>query len=101
MTDKELKYMYDFRDVDVKTLREMIRATERAEMLGFKIKDKLYFDDKTYYGKIFRFFSVDDMDSFFDDSKINQYPDFFTRACETEKRGFCRGMVVEGKITWE
>lgn len=101
MTDKELAEQYALNETDVASLREMINATELAELLGFTIKDKLYLNEDTYYGKIFRFFSAQDMAIFFDPKRIEEYYDCFIRAFKTMQQDSCPGFVIHGKVIWE
>jgi len=86
-----------------KELELMIKLTNRAELLGFEINDKLYLDGNkdTYYGKIFRFFSMDNVNDFLDDSKKDKYEDIFVEAFESIEKGSISGKVINEKIIWE
>ncbi len=79
----------------------LIKLTKRAEYLGYEIKDKLYYEDGRYIGKIFRFFTLDQSETFFDDSKKDQYADIFLKANESINGGTLGGKNVGGKIVWD
>lgn len=115
LTDKELKEIHDFSIHDIEDFKIMIKATRRAESLGFEMKEKCYFSPPLkencyyyfkgkksyYYGTIFRCFSLQDYSDFFNDSKINEYSDIFIRVHERYKTGCHSATVIDGDIHWE
>ena len=88
-------------DIKMEELELMFELTKKAELLGFKIKDKLYLDDGRYYGKIFRFFSDTDAKDFLNSNKKTECSDFFINAFESMGKGYCQGKFVDGQIIWE
>jgi len=79
----------------------LIKLTKRAEDLGFKVKDKLYLEDGSYYGKIFRYFTIKQINTFLDDSKKDQYADIFIKVNRTIDGGAIGGKIVDGKLIWD
>jgi len=91
------KYNNDGGEEEIKL---MIKLTKRAEKLGFKVKDKLYLEDGRYFGKIFRVFTMNQINTFMNDSKKDQYAEIFIEANKGIDKGVVRGEIIDGKVVW-
>ena len=85
---------YDLSDSD-DFMCFMILCTERAQSLGYEIKE---WTDKCpkgrRYGVIFRFFGHDEIDILFDDAKKDIVSDVFIDVHELRKQGSTRSNSV-------